>query len=129
MSSHSAVEITEEVTERQIMSNGNVEINITNDVNVIEVNNFAVPTASADSIAFTPHGTITATTVTGALQQLADQNFTGTTTPSGANVELGDTWYDTNANIFYVYRTVDGVTDWYPLSTSEVADQTDGGAF
>jgi len=131
MSSLTTVQITEDVTEVSVTQEGAVEVSITEDVNTIEINNLAIPAASVDAenVTFSPHGTITATDVEGALQQLADQGFSGTEAPSGANVQLGDTWYDTDDDIFYVYRTVDGVTDWVALATSETPDETDGGAF
>ena len=131
MSGLTTVQITEDVTEVSVTQTGAVEVSITEDVNTIEINNLAIPTASVDAenVTFSPHGTITATDVEGALQQLADQGFSGTEAPSGANVQLGDTWYDTDDDIFYVYRTVDGVTDWVALATSETPDETDGGAF
>lgn len=88
-----------------------------------------IPTAL--SMAVTPYGTITSTNVQGALEQLADQDFRGTTAPTGSTLELGDTWYDTANDIFYVYRTVGGITDWYPLLNTDVGeeDNLDGGAF
>ena len=84
---------------------------------------------SASSVTVTPTGAVTATTLQGAIEQLAAQDFRSNDAPSGSNVDVGDTWYDTNDNIFYVYRTVDGVTDWVPLQTGDNADETDGGSF
>jgi len=91
----------------------------------------AIPPLSSSNILVTPYKTITSTVLQTALEQLADQNFRGDSEPVGDNVEVGDTWYDTANNIFYAYRTVDGVTDWYPIINGDAGqpDQLDGGAF
>lgn len=91
--------------------------------------NLGVTDASASSVTITPTGTITATTLQGALEQLAAQDFRTTEAPTGDNVEEGDTWYDTDNDIFYVYRTVNGVTDWQALLTTGTPDESDGGTF
>lgn len=91
--------------------------------------NLALVDVGAASVSIVPTGPITATNIQDAIAQLADQNFRGDSAPTGANVEVGDTWYDQDDNIFYVYRTVDGVTDWVPLLTTDTPDETDGGAF
>lgn len=91
--------------------------------------NLALVDVGAASVSIVPTGPITATNIQDAIAQLADQNFRSDSAPTGANVEVGDTWYDQDDNIFYVYRTIDGVTDWVPLLTTDTADETDGGAF
>jgi hypothetical protein len=85
----------------------------------------------ADNVVVDPYGTISSTNLQTALEQLADQNFRGTTEPTGSTLQIGDTWYDTTNNIFYVYRTVSGVTDWYPILNTDAdkPDRLDGGAF
>lgn len=90
--------------------------------------NLALADVGATSVVVTPTGYITATNLQGALEQVAAQDFRTSVQPS-TNVEIGDTWYDTSTNIFYVYRTVDGVTDWFPLVTTEEDGVQDGGAF
>ena len=90
--------------------------------------NLALADVGAASVVVTPTGYITATNLQGALEQVAAQDFRTSVQPS-TNVEIGDTWYDTSTNIFYVYRTVDGVTDWFPLVTTEEDGVQDGGAF
>jgi hypothetical protein len=91
--------------------------------------NLALVDVGAASVSITPTGAVTATNIQDAIAQLADQNFRSDNAPTGANVEVGDTWYDQDDNIFYVYRTIDGVTDWVPLLTTDAPDETDGGAF
>lgn len=91
--------------------------------------NLALADVGATSVVVSPTGYITATNLQGALEQVAAQDFRTGTQPTGSNIEIGDTWYDTIQNIFYVYRTVDGTTDWFPLVTTEEDGVQDGGAF
>ena len=132
MSNSTVIEITENVTE--IVATGEqISINLTDDVTTIQAYNLAIPTAvpgviDASSVTVTPYHTITANFLDEALKELADQSFRGSSTPN-TNVEEGDTWYDTTNDIFYVYRTLNGVTDWHPLLATEVDSRLDGGAF
>ena len=95
--------------------------------NTVVTANLALADAGAASVSVTPTGSITSTTLQGALEELAAQDFRSNAAPTGSNVEVGDTWYDTDDNIFYVYRTIDGVTDWRPIQSG--ADESDGGTF
>jgi len=103
------------------------EIEVSQEVTIVEAA-LVIPDVHADTIVVTPYNTITSTNVQGALEQLADQSFRGSSTPT-TNVEEGDTWYDTLNDIFYVYRTINGITDWYPLLATQVDSRLDGGAF
>jgi hypothetical protein len=116
-----AVTVTEDTT----------TINITPTTYEVSIEAVATLIPTALSMSVTPYKTITKTNVQEALEELADQDFRGTTAPTGSNLELGDTWYDTANDIFYVYRTVGGITDWYPLLNTDVGeeDNLDGGAF
>lgn len=95
----------------------------------------AVPSivSSAESVQVTPHGTVTATTVQGAIEQLADQQFRQTGTPSGSNVEEGDIWYDTDDDQLKVYReTSTNVFEWVAVILGDAAsdsDTLDAGSF
>jgi len=135
MSTFTTVEVTEDVTEVSITETGGIEISINEDITTVEINNLAIPAASvaAADVAFTPHGSVTATTIEEAIQQLADQNFRSDDTPTGSNVDEGDTWYDTDDNQLKVYReTSDGVFEWVPImigNISEDSDSLDAGAF
>jgi hypothetical protein len=126
------IEVTENVT--TITATGDqISIDLTDDVTTIQAYSLAIPTAlpggiDASAVTVTPYNTITSSYLDGALKELADQSFRGSTTPT-TNVEEGDTWYDTANDIFYVYRTLNGVLDWYPLLTTQVDSRLDGGAF
>lgn len=132
MSNSTVIEITENVTE--VLATGDqISINITDDVTTIEAYNLAIPTAipvpiDASDVTVAPYLTITANSLDEALKELADQSFRGSTTPT-TNVEEGDTWYDITNDIFYIYRTINGITDWYPLLATEADSRLDGGAF
>lgn len=114
------------------ITNNVTDVTIETDVTVVEVSsNF--PSLTADFITVTPYNTITATDLQSALQQLADQSFRGTTTPTGSNIEEGDTWYDTDDEQLKVYReTSAGVFEWVPIMIGNISpdsDTIDAGAF
>ena len=102
---------------------------------VVEVSS-TIPTLSittgtggtASSITVSPYNTISSTNLQDALEELADQSFRGSSTPT-TNVEEGDTWYDSTTDTFLVYRTLDGVLDWHPLLSTADDGRLDGGAF
>ena len=101
----------------------------------LEVFNTAIPsiTSAASSVASAAYGPITATTVQGAIEQLADQNFRQAAAPTGATVSEGDTWYDTDDDEFKVYREIStGVFAWAPIMIGTPpgdSDIVDAGAF
>jgi len=135
------VAITEQVTNLSVSNTSNVAVALSEAVTTVKVNNFAVPSSYQDSVntVFSPYGTITATNVSDALKQLADQDFRGTTAPSGstvagvATVAEGDTWYDTNDDQFKVYReTSTGTFEWVPIivgAASGDSDTIDAGSY
>lgn len=132
MAGPTTIEVTENVT--SITATGDqISIDLTDDVTTIQAYNLAVPTAvpgviDASSVTVTGYNTISTGFLDEALKVLADQSFRGGSTPT-TNVEEGDTWYDTANDIFYVYRTINGITDWYPLLATQTDSRLDGGAF
>ena len=141
MTAQTKVAITEQVTKLSVSNSSNVSVVLSEAVTTVKVNNFAVPSSYQDSVntVFSPYGTITATNVSDALKQLADQDFRGTTAPSGstvagvATVAEGDTWYDTNDDQFKVYReTSTGTFEWVPIivgAASGDSDTIDAGSY
>jgi hypothetical protein len=132
MAGPTTIEVTENVT--SITATGDqISIDLTDDVTTIQAYNLAVPTAvpgviDASSVTVGAYNTISGGFLDEALKELADQSFRGSSTPT-TNVEEGDTWYDTLNDIFYVYRTINGTTDWYPLLATQTDSRLDGGAF
>jgi len=126
------VTITESVTDVTVTGQEAISIELTqSDVNV-EVNNFVLPIQYQDAAntVVEPYATITATNVQAALQQLADQDFRTASTPTGANVQEGDTWYDTDDNLMKVYREIStGVFGWTNLVVTDLNQKLDAGAF
>ena len=135
------VTVTESVTDITLTGQEEISVDITqSDVNV-EVNNFVLPNTYQDATntVIEPYGSITATNVQLALQQLADQNFRSDAAPTGtiiagvSTLSEGDTWYDTNDEQFKVYReTSSGVYEWVPIivgDSSGDSDTLDAGAF
>lgn len=130
-----SVQITEEVTQLSVTNDNGVSVNLVESPTLLTVNNFAIPAnfMDAENVAFAAHGTITADNVSDALKQLADQDFRQSTTPSGNNIEEGDTWYNTSTEQLYVYReTSPTVFEWVPImigNDSPDSDTLDAGAF
>ena len=129
------IQITEEVTQLSVTNDNGISVTLIDDPTVLTVNNFAIPVQFMDSgnVSFDGHGTITADNVRDALQQLADQDFRTAETPTGSNIEEGDTWYDTDDNQLKVYReTSSGVFEWVPIMVGNISndsDTLDAGAF
>ena len=101
----------------------------------LQVYNTAIPsiTSEASEIGLTAYGSVTATNVQAAIEQLADQDFRQAAAPTGATVSEGDTWYDTDDDEFKVYReTSTGVFQWVPIMIGDAggdSDIVDAGAF
>ena len=97
-----------------------------------------VPAATlANQIGSTAYGSITATNIQTALEQLADQFYRGSGTPSGTNLGEGDLWYDTANEELRVYREIStGSFAWialvaggYIAGETSLMDKLDGGFF
>jgi hypothetical protein len=133
------VAITEDVTNISVSNTNSVGVTLSEETTTVSVNNYAVPSSYQDSVntVFSPYGTITASNVSDALKQLADQDFRGAEAPSGSTVAgtstlaEGDTWYDTDDDQFKIYREVSSnVYSWVPLvvGTGD-SDTLDGGSY
>jgi|TARA_R110000803_G_scaffold142595_1_gene208858 thiamine monophosphate kinase len=115
-----AVSVTENVT----------TLNIVPAVTTVEAKGLAIALSDSAAMGVTPYGSITATNVQAALNQLADQDFRSTSTPTGTNVSEGDTWYDTDDNILKVYREVSSnVFAWTNVVVADTNELLDAGAF
>ena len=124
-----SLDISESVTVVTVVEDATT-IDITPRVTTVEAKGLAIANANATSLPMSPYGTITATNVQAALEQLADQDFRSTDTPTGTNVSEGDTWYDTDDNEMKVYREISsGVFAWTNLVVAETDDTLDAGAF
>ena len=137
MSSQTTLEITEAVTD-VVATGDTISVNITDDITTIQAYTLAIPfevpgQITSANVTVVPYNTITATNLTDALKQLADQNFRSTTAPTGSTVQEGDTWYDTDDDQLKVYReTSTGVFQWVPIivgSAGSDSDTIDAGAF
>ena len=115
-----AVSVSENVT----------TLNIVPSVTTVEAKGLAIALSDSAAMGVTPYGSITATNVQAALNQLADQDFRSNATPTGTNVSEGDTWYDLDDNIMKVYREISsGVFAWTNVVVAETNDTLDAGAF
>ena len=120
MSSQTTLEITEDVTDVAITGD-TLEVSITDVVTTVQAYTLAVPfevpgQITANNVTVTPYNTIASTNLQTVLQGLADQDFRGTSAPSGSTVQEGDTWYDTDDDQLKVYReTSSGNFAWVPI--------------
>ena len=131
-----SVEVAEDVTTVTITSEEAITVAITADTTDVSVSAIP-PVTSATDIVNTAYGTITSTTVQASLEQLADQFFRQSATPSGTNLAEGDLWYDTANEELRVYREISaGSYEWqalvsggYVSGQASLMDKLDGGRF
>ena len=129
MTDNNYVSISEEVVTVTVEEEVTT-INIAPAVTTVEAKGLAISLATAAALPFTPHGSVTATNVQAAMEQLADQDFRSNDTPTGTNVSEGDTWYDTDDNILKVYREVSSdVFAWTNVVVADTNELLDAGAF
>ena len=129
MSTQTTLEITEDFTSVSV-SGDNLEVSITDDVTEVQAYTLAIPInapgqIAASNVTVTPYHTITSSTLQDALEELADQDFRGTSTPT-TNVQEGDTWYDTDDDQLKVYReTSTGNFAWVPIMVGNISPDSD----
>ena len=137
MTTVTQVTVTEEVTDVTVSNTNAVTVDLSTEDVSVSINNFAIPVNFMDAanVVFAGHNTVTATNVSDALKQLADQSFRGTTPPADgtANLEEGDLFYDTDDNQIKVYReTSTGTFEFVPIIVGDASgdsDTLDAGAF
>ena len=91
----------------------------------------------ASAIGSVAYANITATNIQTAIEQLADQFYRGSTTPTGTNLGEGDLWYDTANEELRVYREISSgsfawialVAGGYVTGETSLMDKLDGGFF
>jgi len=89
------------------MSDINITVDDSGGTNVTvanaETSNVSVSSiASGTAVTFDPSTTdLTSSTVSGALEELANEGFVQTGTPS-SGVSEGDTWYDNDDDVYYI---------------------------
>jgi len=87
----------------------------------------------AADVTYTQHGSLPGGNVQDALEDLADQFFRQSATPSGDNVAEGDLWYNTSSEELLVYRQVSGGFEWHTIASAGGSSPTsftlDGGSF
>ena len=95
-------------------------------ITVAETSDIVVTTTStigdAGLMPFTPHGSISSTTVQGALEELIDNAYNQAIAPDAVahSVDEGDTWYDTTNNKLMVRRS----NEWEELVLSNQLSDT-----
>ena len=130
MSNQTTLAITENVTE-VTASGDTLTITLTDDVTEVQAYTLAVPfevpgQITANNVTVTPYNTISSTNLQTVLQGLADQDFRGTSAPTGSTVSEGDTWYDTDDDQLKVYReTSSGNFAWVPIMVGNISPDSD----
>ena len=125
MSNQTTLAITENVTE-VTASGDTLTITLTDDVTEVQAYTLAVPfevpgQITANNVTVTPYNTISSTNLQTVLQGLADQDFRGTSAPTGSTVSEGDTWYDTDDDQLKVYReTSSGNFAWVTIMVGNI---------
>ena len=87
----------------------------------------------AADVTYTQHGSLPGGNVQEALEDLADQFFRQSSTPSGDNLSEGDLWYNTSTEELLVYRQTAGGFEFHVIASaggsSPTAFTLDGGSF
>ena len=99
---------------------------------VTDVNVSSIPDiTNASALSCSAYGNFSSTTIQGALQELADEFFRGSSTPSGSNISEGDLWYNTNTEELMCYVEVSsGSYEWHTLlSSAEEMPTFDAGTY
>jgi len=101
-------------------------VTVTEEQTVITTSLLASAATEATNVTVTPVGTITATDLQTALEELADQKFVSATAPASDddNLEEGDLWYDTANNVLKVYRN----TSWEEITLNAQLSESASGS-
>ena len=132
------IDVSIEVDTTTVTVTSEEAVNVAIAPETTDVSISVVPASTiASAIGSTAYGSITATNIQTALEQLADQFYRGSTTPSGTNLGEGDLWYDTANEELRVYREIStGSFAWialvaggYITGETSLMDKLDGGYF
>jgi len=101
------------------------DVTVTEDETVVTTTTTVASAVDAANVTVTPVGTISATDLQAALEELADQKFVSATAPASddANLEEGDLWYDTANNVLKVYRN----TSWEEITLNAQLSESASG--
>ena len=138
MAEPAGIDVSIEVDTTTVTVTSEEAVNVAIAPETTDVSISVVPASTiASAIGSTAYGSITATNIQTALEQLADQFYRGSTTPSGTNLGEGDLWYDTAEEELRVYREISsGSFAWIALAAggyitgeTSLMDKLDGGYF
>ena len=114
-------------------NNTNVIVNQTDNPITVETSLALVTNLLLDAseINAEAHGSFQGGNLQEAVNHLADKFFRQTTAPTGASLEEGDLWYDTDDDQLKVYReTSPNNFEFVPLAAAtDTMDNLDGGLF
>jgi hypothetical protein len=108
-------------------------VEVTGNSTTITAQGIALANTNATGMGISSVPGLSATNVQDAIEELAGNTFQQDNTPTGSEVNEGDTWYDTDDNQFKIYReTSSGVFQWVPIIVGAAtgdSDTLDAGAF
>ena len=138
MAEPAGIDVSIEVDTTTVTVTSEEAVNVAIAPETTDVSISVVPASTiASAIGSTAYGSITATNIQTALEQLADQFYRGSSTPSGTNLGEGDLWYDTANEELRVYREISSgsfawialVAGGYATGETSLMDKLDGGFF
>ena len=132
------IDVSIEVDTTTVTVTSEEAVNVAITPETTEVAIAVVPAATlASQIGSTAYGSVSATNIQTAIEQLADQFYRSTGAPSGTNLGEGDLWYDTANEELKVYREISSgsfawialVAGGYVAGETSLMDKLDGGLF
>ena len=138
MATPAGIDVSIEVDTTTVTVTSEEAVNVAIAPETTDVAISVVPASTiASAIGSVAYANITATNIQTAIEQLADQFYRGSTTPSGTNLGEGDLWYDTANEELKVYREISsGTFAWialvaggYVAGETSLMDKLDGGFF
>ena len=105
-----------------------------NPITVLTSTDLITALGDAVDVGYAAYNTLPGGSVQEALEDLADQFFRQSATPSGVNLAQGDLWYNTATDELKVYREVSSsVYEWHTIAAAQGSNPTmntlDGGSF
>ena len=122
--------VEENVTQVSVI-NPTTQVTVQENLTTVNLAASSAATLNAATLAFDSEGTLNASNVQDAIEELRDQFYRSDTAPTGNNLDEGDLWYDTDDDQLKVYReTSTNTFEFVPLAAATgTMDNLDGGLF
>ena len=122
--------VEENVTQVSVI-NPTTQVTVQENLTTVNLAASSAATLNAATLVFDSEGTLNASNVQDAIEELRDQFYRSDTAPTGNNLDEGDLWYDTDDDQLKVYReTSTNAFEFVPLAAATgTMDNLDGGLF